>query len=209
MRFQHVGKYGDDYGYSGLVMQDWFDVDPNYGTMADFDRLMADCKARDMRIMMMVVPEYVGWHHPDYLAAAQARRAGQSDPRINWFWWNDDDTVITCWDRPGLDTSNPAVIDAVLRHMKFWMDKGVCGWDFDAVGTWLGLNLEAQKRLIDFVKSRGGLATAENMVMQDQRTRDAGWNAGNGYIRHQFYNEIEAIVQHKADFIRTGLRSRD
>ena len=82
LRFQHVTRFDDDFEWFGLVAQDWFDVDPVYGTMADFERLMADCRARDFKIMVMAVPEYLGWRHPDYLAAKEARAAGRDDPRI-------------------------------------------------------------------------------------------------------------------------------
>ena len=39
LRFQHVTRFDDDFEWYGLVAQDWFDVDPVYGTIADFDRL--------------------------------------------------------------------------------------------------------------------------------------------------------------------------
>ena len=64
LRFQQVTRFDDDFQWYGLVALDWFDVDPVFGTMADFDRLMADCRARDFAIMVMAVPEYLGWHHP-------------------------------------------------------------------------------------------------------------------------------------------------
>ena len=76
LRFQQVTRFDDDFEWYGLVAQDWFDADPVYGTMADFDRLMADCRARDFTTMVMAVPEYLGWRHPDYVAARDARAAG-------------------------------------------------------------------------------------------------------------------------------------
>jgi len=207
-RFQHVGAYGDDYNWQGLVQQDWYNVDPHYGTMEDFDRLMKDCNEKDVKIMMMAVPEYLGWHHPDYLAAREAKKIGLDDPRVKWFLWNDDGTVYTCWDRPGPDVSNPEYMDAFLRHIAFWMDKGVVGWDADAVGTWHNLNSEILRRFNEFIIKRGGLVTAENMVLNRDLTKYSGYNAGTGYLRHEFYNEIQAIMQHKADFIRDALKVR-
>lgn len=208
-RFQHVGLYGDDYKWSGLVQQDWYDVDPHYGTMEDFDRLMRDCREKDVRIIMMAVPEYLGWHHPDYLAAKESRAKGIDDPRIKWFEWNDDGTVLTCWDRPGPDLSNPDYVDAFLKHVGFWMDKGIAGWDADAVGVWHNLTLEALRRINEFIIRRGGFVTAENMVLLRDVTKYGGFNAGTGYLRTEFYNELKAIVEHKAQYIRDALKVRE
>jgi glycosidase len=51
-RYQHGGKCGDDRQWSGLVQQDWFDVDPHYGSIDESDRLMADCARKDVRVIM-------------------------------------------------------------------------------------------------------------------------------------------------------------
>lgn len=207
-RLQHVGAYGDDYKWSGLVQQDWFDVDPHYGTMEDFRRLMADCREKDVRIILMAVPEYVGWHHPDYRAARQARDKGIEDPRVRWFEWKDDGGVLTCWDRPGCDVSSPGYMEAFLKHIGFWMDEGISGWDVDAVGTWHHLNLEALRKLTAYVVGRGGLVTAENMVLLHDITKQGGFNAGTGYLRHEFYSELKAMTEHRADYIREALKVR-
>jgi len=207
-RLQHVGCYGDDYQWSGLVQQDWYGVDPRYGTMDDFDRLMRECRDKDVKIIMMAVPEYLGWHHPDYLAAAEARGRGIGDPRVDWFEWNDDGTVLTCWDRPAPNVANPSYLEAFLGHVGFWMDKGIAGWDTDAVGTWHHLDLPTLRRYTGYVIDRGGFVTAENMVLLDEVTRSGGFNAGTGFLRHEFYNELKAITGHRADHIREALKVR-
>ncbi len=66
LRLHQVTRFGDDYEFNGLVSQDWFDTDPLFGTMDDFNRLMAECHKRDIPIIVMAVPEYLGWHHPIY-----------------------------------------------------------------------------------------------------------------------------------------------
>jgi hypothetical protein len=208
LRFQQVTRFDDDFEWSGLVAQDWFDVDRRYGTLADFERLAADCAARDIRLMVMAVPEYVGWHHPDYLAALQARRQGREDPRTAWFQWEDDGTVVTVWNHPGPDTANPDFMSAYLRHVGFWMDKGIGGWDVDAIASWLNLNLDAVRRLTAFVKDRGGMVTSENFALQHDIIRQSGFNAGTGRSRSELYNEAKATVEHNADYIRTGLATR-
>jgi len=177
--------------------------------MEDFERLMNDCKEKDVKIIMMAIPEYLGWQHPDYLAAKKAREEGIDDPRIRWFEWNDDGTVLTCWNRPAPDISNPDYMDAFLKHIGFWMDKGIAGWDADAVLTWHNLNLDTLRRFNEYIIKRGGFVTAENMVLQREITKYGSFNAGTGYLRHEFYNELEAIMKHKADFIRDALKVRE
>lgn len=208
LRFQQVTRFDDDFEWSGLVAQDWFDVDPRYGTLADFDRLVADCRGRDLKIMVMAVPEYVGWQHPDYLAARQARREGKDDPRTAWFGWEDDGTVVTVWNHPGPNTANMDYMRAYLRHVGFWMDRGVDGWDVDAIASWLNLNLDAVRMLTAFVKERGGLVTSENFALQHDVIRQGGFNAGTGRSRSELYNEAKATVEHNADYIRSGLATR-
>jgi len=204
-----VGKFGDDYKWTGIVLQDWYDVDPHYGTMEDFVSLMKACEEKDIKIVMMTVPEYVGWQHPDYLAAKEARDKGLDDLRIQWFEWKDDGTVLTCWDRPGPDVSNPDYMDAYLKHLGFWMDKGIAGWDADAVMTWHNINLETVRKFTSYIVQRGGLVCPENMVLLNDVTKYGGFNCATGYLKTEFYNELKAIVEHKVTYIREALKERE
>jgi hypothetical protein len=208
IRCQQVTRFDDDFGWSGLVAQDWFDVDPLYGTMEDFDRLMADCAKKDFKIVVMAVPEYVGWHHPDYLAAKKAHHEGLGDPRTEWFLWEDDGTVTTVWNHPAPDLANRAFREAYLKHVGFWMDKGIAGWDVDAAQSWLNLSVESVRELTDYVKARGGFITAECLTLEHEIIRQGGFNAGTGKTRAEFYNETKAIVDHNAECIRQGLTRR-
>ena len=205
---KQVTKFGDDFEWGGLVAQDWFDVDPRYGTLADFDRLAADCAERDVNLLAMAVPEYLGWHHPDYVAARKAHDEGAEDPRVAWFQWEDDGTVTTTWNHPGPDFANPDYMAAYLRHVGFWMDLGIAGWDVDSIASWLNLNVDAVRRLTDFVKARGGFITSENMTLEHDVIRRGGFNAGTGSRRTQLYNETRAIREHDPSYIRQGLATR-
>ena len=208
LRFQHVTRFDDDFEWYGLVAQDWFDVDPVYGTMADFDRLMADCRARDFAIMVMAVPEYLGWRHPDYLAARDARAAGSDDPRIGWFGWEDDGSVALTWNHPGPDLANPAYVDAYLKHVAFWMDKGIAGWDVDAPNTWRNLNVGALRAITGAIKERGGFVTSENWALDHDMIRQGQFNAGTGVHRTELYSELAAMRDGDAEHIRRGMARR-
>jgi len=208
LRFQHVTRFDDDFEWYGLVAQDWFDVDPVYGTMADFDRLMAECRTRDFAIMVMAVPEYLGWRHPDYLAARDARAAGVDDPRVGWFGWEDDGSVETTWNRPGPDLANQSYVDAYLKHVAFWMDKGISGWDVDAPTTWRNLNLRALRAITRASEERGGFVTSENLALEHDLIRRGGFNAGTGVRRTGLYHELAAMLDRDAEHIRRGMARR-
>ena len=205
---KQMTRFGDDFEWGGLVAQDWFDVDPRYGTLADFDRLAADCADRDFRLLSMAVPEYLGWQHPDYVAARKARDDGRADPRVAWFHWEDDGTVATTWNHPGPDFGNSGYMDAYLRHIDFWMDRGISGWDVDSIASWRNLDVGAVRRLTDFVKARGGFITSENMALEHDVIRRGGSNAGTGARRTQLYNETRAIREQDPSYIRRGLATR-
>jgi hypothetical protein len=205
LRFQHVTRFDDDFEWFGLVAQDWFDVDPVYGTMADFERLMAECRARDVAVMVMAVPEYLGWRHPDYVAAREARAGGREDERIGWFGWEDDGSVSLTWNRPGPDLANPSYVEAYLEHVAFWMDRGISGWDVDAPTTWRNFNVDAVRAITGFIKARGGYVTSENLALENDIIRRGGFNAGTGLRRTQLYDELSAILDHDADYIRRGM----
>jgi glycosidase len=203
-----VTRFGDDFEWGGLVAQDWFDVDPLYGTLDDFDRLADDCRKKDLKLMVMADPEYVGWQHPDYVAARRAHEEGRDDPRVSWFQWEDDGTVVTTWNHPGPDFANHSYMEAYLKHIGFWMDRGIAGWDVDSIVSWLNLNDKAIRSLTDYVKARGGYITSENMALEDDIIRHGGFNAGTGFRRTQLYNETKAILEHDPNYIRRGLVTR-
>ena len=208
LRFQQVTRFDDDFEWYGLVAQDWFDVDPVYGTMADFDRLLADCRARDLAIMVMAVPEYLGWRHPDYRAAREAHAAGVDDPRVGWFGWEDDGSVTLTWNRPGPDLASRSYVDAYLKHVGFWMDKGIAGWDVDAPRTWRNFNVDAVRSITSYIKARGGFVTSENLALEHDIIRGGGFNAGTGISRTALYHEQQAMLDGDADHIRRGMARR-
>ena len=208
LRLHQVTRFGDDYEFNGLVSQDWFDTDPLFGTMDDFNRLMAECHKRDIPIIVMAVPEYLGWHHPIYLAAKQARNEGMDDPRIDWFGWDDDGSVELTWDHPAPDAGNQEYVEAFCEYIGFWMDKGIVGWDVDSIESWKNVNVKALRAITDLVKSRGGFITAEHSSLAHNITRCGGFNAGTGIRRDRLYGELEAMLEQNADHIRRGLAIR-
>lgn len=72
-----------DHGYD---IADYFSIEPDYGTLEDFDRLVAGARSRGIRIMMDVVPNHCSWDHPWFRAAVAA---GRGSPERERFYFRD------------------------------------------------------------------------------------------------------------------------
>jgi alpha-glucosidase len=135
-----------DFGYD---ITDYTAVDPVYGTLDDFDRLVAAAAARGLRVLMDLVPCHTSiehpWFrdHPDRYIWADGRADG---PPNNWrsafggSAWSRDPAGGGRWylhsfypEQPDLDWRNPEVADAFGEIVRFWVDRGVAGFRVDAI----------------------------------------------------------------------------
>ncbi|HEX7018451.1 MAG TPA: maltose alpha-D-glucosyltransferase [Gemmatimonadaceae bacterium] len=142
----------------GYDIADYENVHPSYGTLQDFERLIEEAHRRDIRVVTELVVNHTSDQHPWFQAA---RRAPAGSPERDFYVWSDtkqryqgvriiftdselsnwswDDTAQAYyWHRffhhqPDLNFDNPAVLEAVLRVMRFWLDRGVDGLRLDAV----------------------------------------------------------------------------
>jgi alpha-glucosidase len=143
-----------DFGYD---VSDYTAVDPMFGTLADFDRLVAAAHRRGLRIILDFVPNHSSDQHPWFLES----RSSRSNPKRDWYVWRDakpDGSPPNNWlsefggsawewdeatgqyyyhaflkEQPDLNWRNPAVQEAMLDVMRFWLDRGVDGFRVDAV----------------------------------------------------------------------------
>jgi len=142
----------------GYDIADYENIHPSYGTLSDFDRFIEEAHRRDIRVITELVINHTSDQHPWFQAA---RRAPAGSPERDYYVWSDtnqkyqgvriiftdaetsnwkwDDTAKAYyWHRffhhqPDLNFDNPAVLEAVLRVMEFWLDRGVDGLRLDAV----------------------------------------------------------------------------
>jgi alpha-glucosidase len=147
-----------DFGYD---VSDYQAVDPLYGTLADFDRLLGAARRRHMRVILDMVLNHTSDQHPWFLDAARARdsrhhdfyvwsagkrdAAGHRQPPNNWVSlfggsaWEFVPAVDEFYyhrfyrQQPDLNWRNPAVEQAMFAAMRFWLDRGVAGFRLDAV----------------------------------------------------------------------------
>lgn len=145
---------GIDYGYD---ISDYTAIDPEYGTMADFDHLVAEAKKRNIRVLM----DYVINHTSDQHAWFKESRSSRDNPKRDWYIWRDGKAPgqppnnwqswfgHSAWtldaktnqyyyhyfytEQPDLNWRNPEVHKAMDGVLEFWLRHGVSGFRIDAV----------------------------------------------------------------------------
>ncbi|MFL5778640.1 MAG: alpha-amylase family glycosyl hydrolase [Chloroflexota bacterium] len=144
-----------DFGYD---VADYCDVDPDYGTLGDFDRLIEAAHRRGIRLIVDIVPNHSSDEHPWF----RASRSSRDDPKRDWYVWADpkpDGSPPNNWrshfarvsgpawtldaatgqyylhsfhpKQPDLNWWNPDVRDEFDRILRFWLDRGVDGFRID------------------------------------------------------------------------------
>ncbi len=143
---------------SGYDVADYTDIAPEYGTLADWDRLLEEAHSRGIRVLGDLVLNHTSIDHPWF----QASRSDPSDPKRDWYVWADapafdcppidvavfgedpwalDSTTGAYYfhrfypEQPDLNYRNPAVAGAMLDVARFWLDRGIDGFRVDAITT--------------------------------------------------------------------------
>ena len=143
-----------DFGYD---VADYCDVDPLFGTLDDFDRLVADAHERGIKVLIDWVPNHSSDQHPWFVEARSSRDSEKRDwyiwvdgtpdrPPNNWIaaftgksaWTWDEGTAqwylhLFLPEQPDLNWRNPAVVDAMHGTLRFWLDRGVDGFRMDVI----------------------------------------------------------------------------
>lgn len=143
-----------DHGYD---VADYTDVDPLFGDLAAFDRLLADSHAAGLRVIVDVVPNHTSVAHPWFVEALadpaspmrdryvfrDGRGPGGDEPPNNWSsvfggraWTRespDGQWYLHLFDssQPDLDWHHPDVPAEMLRVLRFWLDRGADGFRID------------------------------------------------------------------------------
>ncbi|MFC5771494.1 glycoside hydrolase family 13 protein [Thauera sinica] len=143
----------DDNGYD---ISDYQDIMAEFGTMADFDRLLAEAHRRGMRVILDLVLNHTSDEHPWFIES----RSSRDDPRRDWYIWrngrrgrepNNWASIFegSAWTldpatgqyylhlfsarQPDLDWENPALRRAMYDMVRWWLDKGIDGFRIDAI----------------------------------------------------------------------------
>jgi maltose alpha-D-glucosyltransferase/alpha-amylase len=141
----------------GYDIAEYTTVHPDYGTLREFRSFVREAHRRGLRVITELVVNHTSDQHPWFVES----RSSRDNQRRDWYVWSDTDQryagariIFTdteqsnwAWDQgsqqyywhrffshqPDLNYDNPAVVRAVLRVMRFWLDLGVDGLRLDAV----------------------------------------------------------------------------
>lgn len=148
-------------GYdSGYDVSDYTAIDPRFGSLADFEQLVAEAHRRGIRVILDQVLNHTSFVHPWFVESRSARVG----PRSDWYIWRDpaghdragrprrpnnwvsffggpawtwDETREQFYlhtflpEQPDLNWRNPAVRAALLDVLRTWLERGVDGFRFD------------------------------------------------------------------------------
>ncbi|RME14341.1 MAG: DUF3459 domain-containing protein [Alphaproteobacteria bacterium] len=143
-----------DFGYD---VSDYCDVDPMFGTLADFDAVIETAHGLGLKVMIDLVLSHTSDRHPWFVES----RASRDNARANWYVWADpkpDGTPPNNWlsifggpawqwdgrrmqyylhnflrEQPDLNFHEPEVQAALLEVARFWLERGVDGFRLDTI----------------------------------------------------------------------------
>ncbi|HYC96284.1 MAG TPA: alpha-amylase family glycosyl hydrolase [Sphingomicrobium sp.] len=143
-----------DFGYD---VADYIGIDPLFGTIEDFDKLLAAAHERGLKLILDFVPNHSSDQHPWFLES----RSSRDNPKRDWYIWRDagpdggppnnwiSDFGGSAWEwdeatgqyylhaflkeQPDLNWRNPEVRAAMLDVLRFWFDRGVDGFRIDVL----------------------------------------------------------------------------
>lgn len=211
--------YASPHADNGYDISDYQSIDPSYGTLDDFDRLVAELHRRGMKIVMDLVVNHTSDEHPWFIESA----SGPSNPKRDWYWWrtpraghvggergaeptnwesffsgptwefdkSSGEYYLHLFDRkqPDLNWENPELRAAIYSMMRWWLDRGVDGFRMDVI----------------------------NLISKDPALPDgdveAGGSLGNGFPHfsygprvHEFLHEmhVEVFGSRVGDFVTVG-----
>jgi len=127
--------------YHGYDVLNYYAVNPQYGTMADFKKLLAEAHKRDMRVIMDLVLNHTSNQHPFFVSANSDVNSPYRDfyrwaatyPGTHWHTGNTGFYYGFFSDRmPDLNYANPAVTTQIEQMSAFWLEMGVDGFRIDA-----------------------------------------------------------------------------
>ncbi|HUQ62703.1 MAG TPA: alpha-amylase family glycosyl hydrolase [Acidimicrobiales bacterium] len=143
-----------DFGYD---ISDYCDVDPTFGDLAAFEKLLGDAHHHDLRLLLDWVPNHTSDRHPWFVDS----RSSRDSAHRNWYVWRDgraDGAPPNNWratfggpawtwdfhteqwylhlflpEQPDLNWDNPDVVAAMQGVLRFWLDRGVDGFRADVI----------------------------------------------------------------------------
>ena len=162
---------------NGYDIANYTAIDPRFGTLEDFDELIAEANARDIKIVMDLVFNHSSDQHPWFLESKSSR----DNPKADWYIWRDEKNNWrsifggSAWEfcaergqyylhtfakeQPDLNWENPDVRRALYDAANFWIKRGVGGFRIDAI-----VYIKKPAEFTDGIPDADGTCSVHNMT---------------------------------------------
>ena len=163
---------------NGYDIANYTEIDPRFGNMADFDELIAESRARDIKIIVDLVFNHTSDKHSWFLES----KSSKTNEKADWYIWRDEKTNWrsifggSAWEwceerqqyylhtfaaaQPDLNWENPEVRRALYDAANFWLNKGANGFRIDAI-----VYIKKPNAFFDGkIDSEDGLSSIHNMT---------------------------------------------
>lgn len=189
---------------NGYDISDYRAINPRFGTMADFDRLLAEAHRLGLKIVMDLVVNHTSDEHEWFKESAKSKHG----PYADYYIWRDEPNNWgasfggSCWKyvpergqyyfhsfhekQPDLNWDNPAVRQDVYAMMRFWCDKGIDGFRMD---------------VINFISKSGDWSDGE---VDKTGFSPVFGHIVNGPRVHEYLQEMNREVLSRYDLITVG-----
>ncbi len=160
--------------YHKYNVSDYYAIDPQYGTMEDFDAFMAECEKRDIHVILDLVVNHTGSDHPwftelttylqglgdgepnaedckyvDYYFLTEVGQTGYTQvPGTKWYYESQFSS-----DMPDLNLGNEEVRKDIEAIMQFWLDKGAAGFRLDAAKEFYSSNTTENTKVLNWIQT--------------------------------------------------------
>lgn len=198
-----------DFGYD---VSDYVDVDPQYGTLDDFDRMVEAAHAAGLKVIVDIVPNHSSNQHAWFLES----RSSRDNPKRNWYTWEDarpDGSEPNNWlsvfggrawewdektgqyylhsflkEQPDLNWRNPEVRRAMADVFRFWLDRGVDGFRVDVAHF-----IAKDPELRDNPLAEGEVQSLDYKPAREWDSQDHVHNKAHPDL-HDYYREIRDVL---------------
>jgi len=159
--------------YHKYNVSDYYAIDPQYGTMEDFDNFMAECQKRDIHVIIDLVLNHTGSEHQwfktavEYLQNLNGAEPNVADcPYLDYYYFSKEQSSGYCevpgtdwyyegrfnYDMPDVNLACEAVWTEIEDIMSFWFDKGVAGFRLDAAKEFVSGNVTRNVEILSRIQ---------------------------------------------------------
>ena len=163
--------------YHKYNVSDYYEIDPAYGTMEDFEQLLAECESRGIRVIIDLVINHSGSEHPWFKAATaylqSLSKGAELDPAacpyVDYYHFVKAEnspvghSAVTgadgwfyesrfSYDMPDLNLGSEALREELKQIMQFWLDKGVAGFRLDAAKEFYSGNAPMNIEVLSWIQ---------------------------------------------------------